>query len=309
MSAHRFEMIPSAPFDFERMTKRLQGVSHEMFRYEDGALVRTLRIADKVYLVGMRSTGNAEEPSLDIQVNAEHEIKPSDLEEVEARLRTMLTADVDLKSFYAHLEGDPVLSKVTADHYGLRFILEADLFECMTKTIIGQQVNLTFASTLNRRLVEAASKPLEINGTLYPVFPSAQEVAALTYEQLREQQFSQRKAEYVIDFARSVAEGTLDLETLRLKEDEDIINQLVKIRGIGRWTVECFLLFGMGRPNLLPAADIGLRNAIRKNYGLDVQPGEPFVREMGASWSPWCSYVTFYLWESLNQKTNVSTII
>ncbi|MFD2612151.1 DNA-3-methyladenine glycosylase family protein [Paenibacillus gansuensis] len=296
----QFTIRPKAPFDFERMTRRLQGVSHEMFRYEADALVRTLRVGGKVYLIAIRSTGSVEEP--EVQVTVRNEASREEAGLIESRVRDILTADVDLQAFYNHVSQDPVLLKLTKAHYGLRFILEADLFECMVKTVIGQQVNLTFASTLNRRLIEAASKPLEHEGELYPVFPSAEQVAALSYEQLRENQFSQRKAEYVIDFARAVASGSLDLEELRSLESDQIMERFIKLRGIGRWTVECFLLFGLGRPNLLPAADIGLRNAVRKGYGLEEQPGEGYVRELGRAWAPWESYVTFYLWESLNQK-------
>jgi DNA-3-methyladenine glycosylase II len=91
----------------------------------------------------------------------------------------------------------------------------------------------------------------------------------------------------------------LNLETLYEKSDEEIFDLLLPIRGIGRWTVECFLLFGVGRPNLLPAADIGLRNAIRNVYQLKEQPDEKTVRKMGDEWAPYCSYITLYLWDTL----------
>ncbi|GAB7386917.1 hypothetical protein BSNK01_07530 [Bacillaceae bacterium] len=136
----------------------------------------------------------------------------------------------------------------------------------------------------------------------YPVFPSPEQVARLRYDELRRLQFSQRKAEYVIDFARLVADGKLDLRTLAEKRDQEIIATLTKVRGIGRWSVECFLLFGLGRPDLLPAADIGLRNGVQIVYRLPERPNEEEVRRLGASWSPWSSYVTYYIWESLNQR-------
>jgi DNA-3-methyladenine glycosylase II len=171
----------------------------------------------------------------------------------------------------------------------------------MIRTIIGQQLNLAFAATLTRRLVQLASpEPLVHEGRTFLFFPSPEEVARLSYESLCELQFSRRKAEYVIDFAREIVEGNLDLERLEAMSNEEIISQLVRLRGIGRWTVECFLLFGLGRTDLLPAADIGLRNGLKRWFGLDSQPTEEEVRRWGASWSPWSSYVTYYLWESLN---------
>ncbi len=76
---------------------------------------------------------------------------------------------------------------------------------------------------------------------------------------------------------------------------------LLPLRGIGRWTVECLLLFGMGRPDLLPAADIGLRRAVQRVYGLPERPGEEEVRRIGEAWAPWRSYATFYLWDAITE--------
>lgn len=113
--------------------------------------------------------------------------------------------------------------------------------------------------------------------------------------------FSLRKAEYVMEFARKVSEGSPDLEALERMEDEKAIEYLTGIRGVGRWTAECILLLGLGRPDLLPADDIGLRNAVTRAYTLDHQATEAEVRQIGESWRPWRSWVTRYLWLSLGE--------
>lgn len=296
-----FQLQPTAPYDFHRMIKRLQGVGHEMFCYEEMAVRRTIRIEDTIYFVSIQSLGNVEHPLLAITAYSDKEAAQHH-QLLEQHMKAMLSTKLDLAAFYDHIQDDTVISTLAQEHYGLRFILEANLFECMVKTIIGQQINLAFAATLNKRLMSLTTIPVNYEGVDYPVFPSPQEVASLSYEQLREQQFSQRKAEYVIDFARAIVEGHIDLEAISSMEDEEIITYLSSFRGIGRWSVECFLLFGLGRTNLLPAADIGLRNAVKKNYQFIDKPTEAHIREIGKSWSPWSSYVTFYLWESLNQK-------
>lgn len=292
------KLYPLPPYDFDRMIRRVVGVGHEMYRVEEGRLIRTIRVQGKVYWIAIQSTGTVQEPKLEVEVHAQD----GDIEQaaVEAHLQRMLSTKQDLTEFKHHLETQTDMGSLATTFEGLHIILESDLFECMAKTIIGQQLNLSFAATLNKRLIELASTPFEKDGQIYPVFPSADEVAALTYEQLRELQFSQRKAEYTIDFARAVSEGRLDLQSLYEQDNETIVNDLIKLRGIGRWTVECFLLFGLGRTDLLPAADIGLRNALKRWYGMDHQPTEPEVREIGKNWNPWSSYVTFYLWETLN---------
>lgn len=182
---------------------------------------------------------------------------------------------------------------------GLRPILDADSFESMVKVIIGQQLNVRFAATLTERLVDLGGETVEWNGLVLPVFPSAEQVARWSYDELQGRSFSRRKAEYVIDFARSVVDRRTDLDALWTMTAGEICERLTSLRGIGRWTVECFLLFGMGRPDVLPAADIGVQNAVQRLYGMERRPAEDDVRRMAEPWAPWRSYATYYLWHSL----------
>ncbi|UUZ79265.1 DNA-3-methyladenine glycosylase [Paenibacillus sp. P26] len=260
-----------------------------------------LRTDKGVYLAEIRSTGTTEEPVLEVRISGLQEPNPSEVLKLKTRLERMLSAGVDLQPFYSHMRSlGPEMEALTMWFRGLHLLTEADLFECMCKTIIGQRLNLAFASELTKRLMAAATAPYAADGMEYPVFPSPEEVARLDYKELQELQFSRRKAEYVIDWARKIADGSVELNRLEGLSDEQIIEELTRLRGIRRWTVECFLLFGLGRTNLLPAADIGLRNALKKLYALTDQPTEPEVRRMGAEWSPWASYATLYLWESLH---------
>jgi DNA-3-methyladenine glycosylase II len=291
---------PTAPYDVDKLIKRIRS-HHEMFTIENGEIVRSLRLGleGKPFLVRAKSMGSVEEPVLEIEVKGE--VGPEDETALRSQLEKMFTANMDMASFYAKMNGDPTMSQVISRHYGLRLFTDANLFECMVRTIIGQQLNVTFATTLTKRLIALGAKPLIVEGKEYAVFPSPSEVAALSAGELRELQYSQRKAEYIIDFAKAVVDGTVNLDRLYALEDEEVIETLVRLRGIGRWTVECLLLFGMARPNLLPAADIGLRNAVRNQYGLDHQPTEQEVRGLGGDWAPYRSYATYYLWETLSE--------
>jgi DNA-3-methyladenine glycosylase II len=294
-------IFPKAPFDFHKMMKRQQGVGHELYRFEEDRMIRTIRVNGIVYYVELWSVGTIDQPEL--KARTVPEVKDDkEKSAVERHLSRMISGDVDLIPFYEHIAHDRHLKRLRTPFHGLKIMLESDLFECMAKTIISQQLNLSFAAELTRRLIGITTSPFIHHGREYPVFPSAEQVASLSYEQLRELQFSMRKAEYLIDFARHVVNGSIDLDSLEQMENNEIIARLTRFRGIGRWTAECFLLFGMGRLDLLPAADIGLRNGVKKLYGLSVQPSEDEVRRIGANWTPWSSYVTFYLWEFLNQS-------
>lgn len=273
-----------------------------MVSIEDGeTIVRAIRpeLEAEPVLMKARSTGSLPEPRIEVQIIGA--AAGMDQAKLRQQLGRMFTVDMDMAGFYARMEADPVMADVVRRHYGLRLFTDADLFESMVRTIIGQQLNVSFASTLTKRLAATACQPFIAQGMEYPVFPSPSQVAELTVAQLRELQFSTRKAEYVIDFAKAVRNGDLDLGDLHAMDDEAIIETLVALRGIGRWTVECLLLFGMGRPDLLPAADIGLRNAVRSQYGLDHQATEAEVRMLGEAWAPYRSYATYYLWETLKE--------
>ena len=156
-------------------------------------------------------------------------------------------------------------------------------------------MNLKFAFTLTHRFVTTYG--WEKGGVWF--YPSPEKVAGLTVEELRELQFSQRKAEYVIGIGQKVSSGELDLAKLAQHSDEEVIKELTKIRGIGPWTAQSFLLFGLGRPNLFPKADIGIQNAIKKLFQMEEKPTMDELDEFSAAWHPYLSYASLYLWRSI----------
>jgi DNA-3-methyladenine glycosylase II len=289
-----FSLTMPPIYHFERTVKRLTAYEKSAFHWREGVLRRTLRAGGKPCLIEISESQEAQ-PSLRIRVYAS--LTKQERLELEGTLRHMFALDADLLSFYRQAEEDAHLAQVVKERKGLHWVLEPSLYECLIKTIISQQLNLSFAATLIQRLVALAGEEVKHKGETYPVFPSPERVAELDYEDLTARQFNRRKAEYVIDISRMVAEGSLDLEGLYQLEDEEVLERLLPLRGVGRWTAECLMLFGMGRPDLLPAADIGLRNAVRKAYNLAVQPTEEEVRVIGEKWKPWRSYATFYLWD------------
>ena len=146
-------------------------------------------------------------------------------------------------------------------------------------------------------------KLLEKKWMEFGFFQHPERAAQLTVAELRDLQFSTRKAEYLIGLSEQVASGQLQLEKLALQSDQDIMDTLIKIRGIGRWTVENFLLFGLGRPNLFPKADIGIQNAIKKLYNLEQKPTQEEMETYSKSWSPYLSYASLYLWRSVEKRS------
>ncbi|WP_243299201.1 DNA-3-methyladenine glycosylase family protein [Bacillus litorisediminis] len=192
------------------------------------------------------------------------------------------------------------LAPIFEKHKGTPLVLDFGLYSCIIKCIIHQQLNMAFAFTLTKRFVETYGE--KIDGVLF--YPSPETVANLTVEELRELQFSTRKAEYVIGVSKLIASGELDLHMLQDKNDEEITSTLIKIRGIGKWTAENFLLFGLGRPNLFPAADIGLQNALKQLYNMDRKPTYEEMDRWKEAWKPYMTYASLYLWRSIESGTN-----
>jgi DNA-3-methyladenine glycosylase II len=289
-----------APYSFERLLRRLETHPDPQIKvvFEQKSLQRVFRVNNRPILASIRFTGELDHPSLSWETSAA--LSAAEAAGLEKHIRHMFSADVDLAPLYALMQADAKLAPLAERFRGLRFVLDDDLFQSMVKTIIGQQINLAFAATLTERLLELAGESVQdAEGTLHYAFPAADRIAVMEPEALRPLQFSQRKAEYIIDLARAVVNGRVDLEGLWKMDEQEIMATLTPLRGIGKWTVECMMMFGMGRPDLLPVADIGLKNGMQLVYQLEARPDEAEMRRIGESWAPWRSYVSLYVWETV----------
>ncbi|NIK79994.1 DNA-3-methyladenine glycosylase II [Paenibacillus castaneae] len=206
----------------------------------------------------------------------------------------------DLTPFYDMAQNDPLLREVVKRFYGLRILGISDLFEALCWGIMGQQINLTFAYTLKRRFVEAYGKHIEWNGQNHYLFPEPQQIAALTVEDLRALQLTNKKSEYLIGVAQLIADGRLTKEQLLAAGDcKSAEKQLVQIRGIGPWTANYVLMRCLRHSSAFPIDDVGLHLAIKHLLDSDRKPTISEIRQLSANWSDWEAYATFYLWRCL----------
>lgn len=206
----------------------------------------------------------------------------------------------NLAPFYRMAEADPLLGGLTREYYGLRIMGVPSLFEALCWAVIGQQVNLPFAYTLKKRLVEAFGKRILWNDQSFWLFPKPQDVAAVSVEALMKLQFTGRKAEYVIGIAQLMLHGELSKQALREANDFAAAEQrLLAIRGIGPWTANYVLMRCLRYPCAFPVGDAGLHNALKALLKLRRKPTEHEIRELFAPWRGWEAYAVFYLWRSL----------
>jgi DNA-3-methyladenine glycosylase II len=165
----------------------------------------------------------------------------------------------------------------------------ADAYGALLRAIVGQQLSTKAARTIYLRVLDL------FGGTT----PSPEKLLEAREEDLRGCGLSGRKTEYVRDLARHVLGGELELDRLEDLDDEEVIEEIVAVRGLGRWTAEMFLLFHLQRPDVLSGGDLGIRKAIQVEYGLEEMPTPTRVLEIGEPWRPHRSLASLYLWESL----------
>jgi DNA-3-methyladenine glycosylase II len=184
---------------------------------------------------------------------------------------------------------DPVLGRIIRSYPRIALQRRGEPFRTLARAIVGQQISVKAAQSVWDRVVAAAP-------TLAP-----EEVLRLRVRRLRACGLSERKAEYVRDLARHFVDGSIHVDRWPEMADETVIAELVRVRGIGRWTAEMFLMFNLMRPDVLPVADLGLQRAVARAYLDRDDLARPAVIErLAAPWRPWRSVATWYLWRSLD---------
>jgi len=196
-----------------------------------------------------------------------------------------LTAEL-IKQAEAHLsQVCPVMAELIDKHGPCTLAgREFSPFATLVTSIIGQQLSMKVAGTIERRVLAL------VTGELTP-----QAVAALAPEKLREAGLSTAKVRYIQELASRASDGRLDLNALPQMDDETVITTLVELPGIGRWTAEMFLIFSLARPDVLSPGDAGLQRAVRQLFGEDAT-----LQQVGPRWRPFCSVACWYLWRSLS---------
>ncbi len=210
--------------------------------------------------------------------------------------------DRDLRPFYELLNTDPTLSYMTTDYHGLRLLGIPDMFEALCWSIIGQQINLTFAYKLKRRFTEHYGSKLTYEAKDYFLFPSPEIVASLKVEDLQPLQFSTRKAEYLIEIAQQFIKGNISKEKLSAMTTPEAIKALVSVRGIGEWTANYALMKSLKRLECITYGDVGLYNALHQLKGFPKRPSREQLNDFFQQFQRWEAYTVFYLWRSLAVK-------
>jgi len=188
-----------------------------------------------------------------------------------------------------HLRKDPVLAGIIRRVGPYRLVPREPTFETLARSITFQQLNGKAARAIFERVRKAAGRRF-----------TARAFLRLSDDELRACGLSKQKIASMRDLAEKVAQREIDFRALPAMADEEIIATLSRVRGVGVWTAQMFLMFALERPNVLPVADFGIRNAVRKAYGLPEMPKPAELERIAAQWHPYCSVASWYLWRSLD---------
>jgi DNA-3-methyladenine glycosylase II len=205
---------------------------------------------------------------------------------------------------------DPKLGKLIerAGPFTMRVASAQSPFEALVESIIYQQLHGKAAATIHRRLIESFAPAMTLEAAGAGTHPTPQQLLDCPNEQLRAAGLSKNKALALRDLAAKTLDGTVpDLKHIRRMSDEAIIEHLTQVRGVGRWTVEMLLIFRLGRPNVLPVDDYGVRKGFALTFGklkpadkvtpLDL-PKPDEMHRRAKKWQPWCSVASWYLWRA-----------
>ncbi|HVJ40341.1 MAG TPA: Ada metal-binding domain-containing protein [Dongiaceae bacterium] len=264
-------------------------------RIGDHRLVKALLLDGKAALLDLTFAP----AGIDCRVVADKSPSPTAMAEAHRILVRMIGLGSDAGGFEARARRDAAIRRLTATQPGLRIPLTPTVFEALAWAIIGQQINLAFATSLRRDLIELAGRPVSATSGMR-LHPDAAAVAALDPGDLTSRRFSRSKAAYLIDAAKLVAGGELDLPALADGSARHAETQLLALRGLGPWTVNYIMLRGFGFADAVPVGDSALATALQRFHQREIRPDARETAELMAGFSPHRSLATCHFWASLH---------
>ncbi len=216
---------------------------------------------------------------------------PRALGEIAGQVSWVVFAEQDLRPFYRQVREHPVMGPLVRRLYGLKATRPASLFDMAVLAVTEQQISLAAARRIRERLMAAFGE--SVDG--HSLHPSPEALAGRSVEDLKACGLSGMKAEYIIGLARQVAEGAVDLDSLKERDDADAREYIISLRGFGPWAAEYILVRGLGREDVVPADDLGIRTQVGRYLGDGSRMSPPEVRRALEPFAPWRGLAAFYI--------------
>jgi DNA-3-methyladenine glycosylase II len=263
---------------------------------------RLLTVDGQRALATVTDQGTTTKPLLQVELQGS---RKADLDRPEfvAQLRHILCTNLDLKPFYRLARKDDLLTLIVSRFRGLKLPASPTVFESLVMAVLSQQVNLTFTYSIKKELVETFGEKWSVNGETYYAFPQPERFAVETEESLLRFRLSRAKAGTLVRLGQAFASGALQEEELTALPDEGVIERLMQIKGIGRWSAEIALLRGLARVDAFPGGDLGVVKYVAQGLlGKTEKASEADMRAFAERWRPYRGLALIYCYAELMQR-------
>jgi DNA-3-methyladenine glycosylase II len=296
MESVSFTLNPVPPYDFALSTWIFSDGDPQIRKTEGERFWQVVRVGGRPALAEVISSGTTNHPVLKVRLRMDSLPGQDVRERGSDQITRVLSLNDYLAPFYQSVRNDPPLHALTGKLRGLKAPSTTTVFEALVDSIIEQQISLTVARTLESRLTKMFGDTLTVDDQTYYAFPVPEHIASGEPEQFRACGLSAMKGDYIRNAAQKIVSGDLDLEGLReVRDSGEILVELQKLKGVGRWTAELVVLRGLHRLDSIPADDLGLRRAIGRRYqaGEDLSGDE--IRKIADRWGPWKGLAAYYI--------------
>jgi DNA-3-methyladenine glycosylase II len=282
---------PRAPFRLDLTVWALRRrPENRVDRWDGCAYRRVLMLGDRPVSLAMTESDRPHAPGLAVKFG---DGLPEDL--ARPTLDGLLGLSVDLSAFAGMAAGDSLLGPLAARMRGLKPPRFPTVFEALVNAIACQQLSLAVGIQLLNRLTDGHGRVASEDPDGPRAFPDPERLAVLRPDDLRHHGFSLTKARSIVEAARAIVDGDLDLEALEQVDDAAAIERLTGLHGIGRWSAEYVLLRGLGRLHIFPGDDVGAHNKLRRLFQIETRLDYDAVRQLVTRWDPYAGLVYFHL--------------
>jgi DNA-3-methyladenine glycosylase II len=300
MPTYHFTLTPVPPYSLNLTAIRFARFKDEIVdQVRANGYQRLLAADGQLALATVTDQGTASKPLLHVELQGP---RKTDLDRPEfaAQLRHILCTDLDLKPFYRQSRKDDLLAPITPRFRGLKLPASPTVFESLVMAVLSQQVNLTFAYSIKKELVETFGEKWSADGETHHAFPRPERFAAETEDSLRRFRLSGAKAATLVRLGQAFASGALQEEDLAPLPDEEVVERLIQVKGIGRWSAEIALLRGLARVDAFPGGDLGVVKYLAQGLlGKVEKATEADMRAFAERWRPYRGLALIYCYAEL----------
>ncbi|MCP4007214.1 MAG: DNA-3-methyladenine glycosylase 2 family protein [bacterium] len=301
-----FEYRPRGPYSLALTASRFQRFPERVDRVDDSGYRRLMIVERQPLLVSVHQRGPVSRATLHVRMQGKGAQREAARGAAERVLERGLGARADLRAFCRNFKDDPLLCEPMTHFRGLRVAGAPDVWEALVTTVLCQQVNLKFAFSIRDDLIGKLGRRARFDGMTYYAFPAAERVARESETTLRTFRLTAAKARTIHALAQAFKRGELADKELAVLDDEQVIERLCQIKGVGRWTAEVVLIRGLARLDAYPAADLAvLKYLARDLLGRKESASEAEMRNYAKRWRPYRSLALVYALAELARRQAV----